>query len=462
MQKRPVNFRTLVRIGLGAAALSLLAIGNAPAADEPPMTIARDGFFYVGGKLAKVGDRTIITGQMFVEYRIPAKQTHPYPIVMVHGGTRSATTYLGTPDGREGWAQYFVRQGYAVYLAEQPGRGRSGYDTASYGPSRVGDLEGTLRRYLQQSKFKLWPQAHLHTQWPGTGEPDDPATIMMLSNFLPEIVDFTKQQFLNRDALVALLDKIGPAVVMTHSQGGAFGWPVADARPDLVKAILAVEPNGPPFYQVDFIGAPDYFKQGPLALPYGITAVPLNYSPAVADAKELGVRRGGQGGRARPGEVLRAEGAGAQAAQSQDADPGGDGRSLLSRAVRPLHGEVSAAGRRQSDVHAARRSGHQGQQPRDDEREEQQGDRRRDRRLARQDHSADAVDADCVPGAAQRRSIFAALVRCRPGTATNTASGTVPDQRCTTTCCTASGTRLRVIRYSRMRRFKPTLGGHGL
>ncbi len=287
MQKCPVNFRTVVRIGLGAAALSLLAIGNAPAADEPPMTIARDGFFYVGGKLAKVGDRTIITGQMFVEYRIPAKQTHPYPIVMVHGGTRSATTYLGTPDGREGWAQYFVRQGYAVYLAEQPGRGRSGYDTASYGPSRVGDLEGTLRRYLQQSKFKLWPQAHLHTQWPGTGEPDDPATIMMLSNFLPEIVDFTKQQFLNRDALVALLDKIGPAVVMTHSQGGAFGWPVADARPDLVKAILAVEPNGPPFYQVDFVGAPDYFKQGPLALPYGITAVPLNYSPAVADAKEL-------------------------------------------------------------------------------------------------------------------------------------------------------------------------------
>ncbi len=251
------------------------------------MSLARDGFFYIGGKPSKVGDRTIITGQMFVEYRIPAKQTHPYPIVMVHGGTRAGTTYLGTPDGREGWAQYFVRQGYAVYVVDQPGRGRSGYDTASYGPSRVGNLEGTLRRYLQQEKFKLWPQAHLHTQWPGTGEADDPATIMMVSGFLPEIADFTKQQFLNRDALVALLDKIGPAVVMTHSQGGAFGWPVADARPNLVKAILAIEPNGPPFYQVSFIGAPDYFKQGALALPYGITAVPLNYSPAVTDAKEL-------------------------------------------------------------------------------------------------------------------------------------------------------------------------------
>lgn len=260
---------------------------SANAADDPPIVLARDGFFYVGGKPTKAGDRTVITGQMFVEYRIPAKQTHPYPIVMIHGGTRAGTTYLGTPDGREGWAQYFVRQGYAVYIAEQPGRGRSGYDTASYGSSRVADVESAIRRYLQQSKFKLWPQAHLHTQWPGTGEADDPVTIMMTSGFLPEITDFTKQQFLNRDALVALLDKIGPAVVMTHSQGGAFGWPLADARPDLVKAILAVEPNGPPFYQVDFVGAPDYFKQGPLALPYGITAVPMNYSPPVADAKEL-------------------------------------------------------------------------------------------------------------------------------------------------------------------------------
>ena len=90
------------------------------------------------------------------------------------------TTYLGTPDGREGWAQYFVRQGYAVYVVDQPGRGRSGYDTASYGPSRVGNIEeATLRRYLQQEKFKLWPQAHLHTQWPGTGEPGNAATIMI-------------------------------------------------------------------------------------------------------------------------------------------------------------------------------------------------------------------------------------------------------------------------------------------
>src|SRR5215472_5471125 len=271
------------------AALIIAALGGAAYADEPPLMLARDGFFYVNGKPTAVNDREYISGQMYVEVRIPANKTKPYPIIMVHGGTMSGTNFTGTPDGREGWAQYFVRQGYAVYVVDQPGPGRSGYLAESYGAWKVPDGESGQRRYLAQEKFKLWPQAHLHTQWPGSGAPDDPVTLQMISGYLPEIGDFTKQQFLTRDALVALIDKIGPALLMVHSQAGAFGWPVADARPDKVKAILAIEPNGPPFYQVDFIGAPDYFKQGPLALPYGLSAVPLTYSPAIADAKELAV-----------------------------------------------------------------------------------------------------------------------------------------------------------------------------
>ena len=272
-----------------AAALGSLSImpQAASADDDPPYTLARDGFFYVGGKAKVVDGHTHVVDQMYVEFRIPAPQTHPYPIVMVHGGTRSGTTYTGTPDGREGWMQYFVRRGYAVYVVDQPGRGRSGYSTEDYGPAKVADMEGGLRRYLAQEKFNLWPQAHLHTQWPGNGAPDDPISIQMVSNYLPEIVDFTKQQSLNRDSLVALFDKIGPAILMVHSQAGAFAWPVADARPDLVKAIVGVEPNGPPFYEVNFIGAPDYFKQGKLALPYGLSAVPLTYAPPVKDASEI-------------------------------------------------------------------------------------------------------------------------------------------------------------------------------
>jgi pimeloyl-ACP methyl ester carboxylesterase len=224
---------------------------------------------------------------MYVEIRVPAKQTHPYPIIMVHGGSMSGTNYTGTPDGREGWAQYFVRHGYAVYVVDQPGRGRSGFLTAATGPMHNSVRNNSASRFVSQEKSKLWPQAVLHTQWPGNGEPDDPVTLQLAMSQLPAIKDFDKQQPLVRDALIALIDKIGPSILMTHSQGGAFGWPVADARPDKVKAVLAIEPNGPPGRALEFIGAPDYFKEGKLALTYGITSVPLTYDPPLHDATDL-------------------------------------------------------------------------------------------------------------------------------------------------------------------------------
>jgi len=284
--------RMFRRRTVAAVALAALAAGGiAQAAADGPLTLARDGFFYVGGRSTTVDGRTYVSRQMYVEVRVPAQQTHRYPVVMVHGGTMSGTNFTGTPDGREGWAQYFVRQGYAVYVVDQPGRGRSGYLAAAYGPARNVDRDNAPRRFVAQEKYKLWPQAHLHTQWPGSGEADDPAAQQLAQSQLPAIASFATQQLLNRDALLALLDRIGPAILLVHSQAGAFGWPVADARPDLVKAILAIEPNGPPFHGLEFVGAPDFFKEGPIALAWGITSLPLTFAPAVQDAAELAIER---------------------------------------------------------------------------------------------------------------------------------------------------------------------------
>ena len=71
----------------------------------------------------------------------------------------------------------------------------------------------------------------MHTQWLGSGEEDGPIVQQLLSSQLPAIRDFTKQQVVNRDALIALLEKIGPSILLVHSQAGAFSWPVADAKP---------------------------------------------------------------------------------------------------------------------------------------------------------------------------------------------------------------------------------------
>jgi pimeloyl-ACP methyl ester carboxylesterase len=87
----------------------------------------------------------------------------------------------------------------------------------------------------------------------------------------------------NQDAGAALLDKIGPAIVLTHSQSGAFGWLIADARPQLVKAILAIEPAGPPF-EATIIGTGKARAWGP-------TDIPITYDPPVKDSSDIAVER---------------------------------------------------------------------------------------------------------------------------------------------------------------------------
>jgi pimeloyl-ACP methyl ester carboxylesterase len=198
---------------------------------------------------------------------------------MVHGGSQTGTNFTGTPDGREGWAQFFVRRGYAVYVVDQVARGRAAYWSQVYGPVQGPRLNFTEQRFVAPERYAQWPQAHLHTQWPGAGKPGDPVFDQFYASQFPSIVSFPKQQETNRDALVALLDKIGPAILLTHSQSGAFGWPVADARPSLIKAIVAVEPSGPPVHDIENTGAPDWFKDAARTKLSGLADIPLGYEP---------------------------------------------------------------------------------------------------------------------------------------------------------------------------------------
>jgi pimeloyl-ACP methyl ester carboxylesterase len=98
---------------------------------------------------------------------------------------------------------------------------------------------------------------------------------------------YPRQQELNRDAGIALLDRIGPAVLLVHSQAGAFAWPIADARPKLVKAIVAVEPNGPPVYETEFRGSPEWFADTGARKASGLGMVPLTYNPPLNRGEEL-------------------------------------------------------------------------------------------------------------------------------------------------------------------------------
>jgi pimeloyl-ACP methyl ester carboxylesterase len=274
----------------GIAFLIACAAMSAQTGKPEPLSIARQGYLFAGGKYSTIGGRQVMSGQLYAEFQIPSRQTHRWPIVMIHGGAQSGTNFTGTPDGREGWAQFFLRRGYAVYVVDQPGRGRAAYQADLYGPAVPLVLETTQRQFVAPERYKLWPQAHLHTQWPGRGLPGDPIFDQFYASQMPSIQDFTLQQELNRDAIVALLEKIGPSILLTHSQSGAFGWPVADARPNLVKAVIAVEPNGPPFFNVENVPAPEWFRNAASQMrPWGITADPLAYSPSAGKAADLAI-----------------------------------------------------------------------------------------------------------------------------------------------------------------------------
>ena len=94
----------------------------------------------------------------------------------------------------------------------------------------------------------------------------------------PLLADTPAAHALERECGAALLDDIGPAILMTASLGCPMGWLTADARPSLVKAIVAVEPYGPPFREDPELG---------VSLDWGITAEPMTFDPPAASADEL-------------------------------------------------------------------------------------------------------------------------------------------------------------------------------
>jgi pimeloyl-ACP methyl ester carboxylesterase len=270
-----------------------LAVSDARVATGPftgsvgTLRIASQGAFFVGGQYDDPAAPTTMFGQMYVRYQIPEHaRPDAVPVVMIHGGGQQTTTFTGTPDDRSGWADYYLKRGYPVYVVDQPGRGRSPYLDSIYGPRGVPDLPGLEDRFTATERAKLWPQAALHSQWPGSGLHGDSAFDQFFASQWAGMNATDQERYTSR-ALVKLLQRIGPSVLLTHSQSGPHGWLAADQHPELVRGIIAVEPNGPPFYEMNFIGAPDWFSYGDLGRPYGITRLPLRFQPEIADPAAL-------------------------------------------------------------------------------------------------------------------------------------------------------------------------------
>jgi pimeloyl-ACP methyl ester carboxylesterase len=252
---------------------------SAPHEQRGEPVTSRRGFFWVGSERVTGAAGTVPYGRMYVQWEAPPEVRRPYPVVLIHGGGGQGTDYLGTPDGRPGWATQLVEDGYAVYVVDRPGHGRSPLDPAvlgAIGPSFP--YEALPAIFV--SPPGAHPTAHLHSQWPGSRDPgSDEALDQFMSGTGPMLRDFSAAQALEGRRVAELLDRIGAAIVVANSAGGPCAFLAADARPGLVKALIAVETIGPPFAELPALG---------VTLSWGLTAAPMAFDPPVSDPAELG------------------------------------------------------------------------------------------------------------------------------------------------------------------------------
>lgn len=274
--------RKSFRAAIVTAAVATMATLTGCATDSPAAHGASRGaseFFFAGGRYVGEPGKEVMTGQMYVEKRTPAKVTQPLPLVLVHGAAQTATNWMMTPDGRKGWAEHFLDKGYVVYLVDQPARGRSAWHPEVNGKLRMFTAAQLERLFTASAELGNWPQAKLHTQWPGTGRRGDPVFDAFYATQVESLASDVETQMLMQAAGSALLDRIGPAILVTHSQSGLLGWVMAESRPKAVKGIVAIEPSGPPFHNA----APG----NPKARAWGITDIAVTYDPPVSDPAQI-------------------------------------------------------------------------------------------------------------------------------------------------------------------------------
>jgi len=273
--------------------------------ENQPLELSKMGVMFVGGREVEMpgggrfgsgGKQTQIAGQAPVHYLIPPteKRESKLPVIMVPGMGLTSYLYLSTPDGRDGWAQIFARAGYPVYVFDEPYNAISGFEVGKFNEVKAGTADVS-----ELPNIMLWANEITWRRWGIGPEPGVPAEntqfpvehIGQLFASMTPVVgggggrgaaasgrrgggaagDVGAAPFGRRgrgrggfatagddgndaavsgnpkvDALIQLIEKIGPATLVLHSASGPTGFEATRLRPELVRAIVAVEVTDSP------------------------------------------------------------------------------------------------------------------------------------------------------------------------------------------------------------------------
>lgn len=165
---------------------------------------------------------------------------------MVPGHNLSSSICLSTPDGRQGWAQEFAGDGFDVYVINDPdfnfSRGFSIVPFASVPTLGAPPADPGATLAWQQDIWRRWGFGNsAGNPYPDTRFPT--ASFAVFASHYP-YVSSTGRSYPN--AVTALLDMVGPSLLLAHSAGGPTAVSAAKARPTLVLALILIEPTSPP------------------------------------------------------------------------------------------------------------------------------------------------------------------------------------------------------------------------
>jgi hypothetical protein len=238
---------------------------------QKPIQIQEQGSFAIGGTVITNPGRfdpnnptpagqTFHGDHAYAFYQIPVN-ARKYPLVMWHGIGQFSKTWETTPDGREGFQNIFLRRRFGVYLIDQPRRGDAGRSTVDATIAPIPDEQGWFGTF----RIGIWPD-----YFEGVQFSSDSATLnqyfrAMTPNIGP--IDIN----INVDAISNLFDKIGTAILVTHSHSGGMGWLTA-VKNQNVKAIVSYEPGSGFIFPEGEVPAPMPSSGGTLTA----VAVPLS------------------------------------------------------------------------------------------------------------------------------------------------------------------------------------------
>ncbi len=229
------------------------------AKNERSIRIKELGSYYVGGKqvalkgiepsiieLASGEVKTIDNDgafeafQIYVQYTKLMKSQAKYPLLMWHDEGFSGASFETTPDGREGWKMFFLRNGHDVYISDSTNAGRSAF-------SRYLQVNNSAPLFTSKSegwtKYRIGDYYNINSQL-RTTYPESKFPVEFYDDFCKQYLaywltddDQTQEAY---DTYIS--EKIQTGIILAHGKASEYALKSTTKFNNKIKALILIEP----------------------------------------------------------------------------------------------------------------------------------------------------------------------------------------------------------------------------